>query len=277
MYDVCVSIVTTNEKALTERCLKSFYEDMEGVNLSFHGVIVDNHSNDGVESLAQMFPQFSVIQQTKNRGFGASHNRGFRSCDARYFFILNPDTFFQKGQCLVSRLYRFMEEHDKVGIVAPKLLYPDGSLQYSCRRFPLFLQPLYSRTRLGERGSGKRIADHFFMKDFDHASLRLVDWVLGSAMLVRTSVFNEIGGFDERFWMYVEDTDLCRRVWEAGHLVYFFPEVALEHALQRLSAKEKGVIPSLMKNRYAWEHLSSWLKYFWKWRGTQRYYLDYPK
>lgn len=277
MYDVCISIVTTNERALAERCLRSLYEDMEGEAFSFYGVIVDNHSNDAIVDLAERFPQFSVIQQDENKGFGASHNRGFRACEAKYFFILNPDTIFLKGQHLVRRLYAFMEEHPKAGIVAPKLLYPDGSLQYSCRRFPMFRQPLYIRTQLGQRGRGKRIADHFLMKDFDHASLRLVDWVLGSAMFVRSSVFAEMGGFDERFWMYVEDTDLCRRMWEAGHLVYYLPEVTLEHALQRLSAQVKGVIPSFVKNRYARAHLLSWLQYFWKWRGTNKYYLDYPR
>lgn len=275
MLDLCISLVTTNERSLIEKCLESLFSDLLDSKLTFKIVIVDNASTDGIEEVASRSPDMHFIKQQQNEGFGKSHNQTFRAVpDAKYYLVLNPDTVFEPGSQTLRKMYDFMESHPDVGIAGPKLLYPDGGLQYSCYRFPKFLQPLYSRTKLGERGRGQLIRDHFIMKDFDHASTRPVDWVMGSVMFARGEAVARVGGFDDRFWMYAEDSDWCRRMWNAGWKVYYFHEVSLSHIHGRFSARVPGVVNALLKNRYARVHLYSWLQYSWKWRNTEKNYGD---
>ncbi len=273
MYNICITMVSTNEAETVKTCLASMYEDIAGSNLNIGVVIVDNASTDGIENMLKTyFPEVRLIHQEQNEGFGKSHNKAMSIVSADYYFVLNPDTIFPQGQGLLQRLFRFMEEHKNVGMVGPKIVYPDGSLQYSCFRFPTFTQPIYSRTKLGKKGKGKTKADHFLMKDFDHNQTRPVDWIMGSAMFVRGAAIKEVGMFDDRFWMYAEDSDWCRRMWEAHRPVYYVHDVYIKHVHGRASAKVPGIINALVKNKYARVHLISWIKYFWKWRGNYKYY-----
>lgn len=275
MHDICVTIVNTNEVELIKNCLRTMQADSVDSGLDIYTVIVDNASVENPASLLQEnFLQLKLILQKKNLGFGRSHNTAIQSVDAKYYFVLNPDTTFEFGGHFFRSLYDFMEAHPKVGVVGPKIVYPDGSLQYSCYRFPSFWQPIYSRTKQGKVGKGKLIADRFVMKDFDHHKTIPVDWVMGSAMFVRKRALDEVGMFDDRFWMYAEDADWCRRMWEAGWAVYYMPEAVLKHLHIRASAKVPGVINALLKNKFARVHLFSWLKYFWKWRGNHKYYAE---
>lgn len=274
MKDICITLVATNEKKQLETCFATLFPDIAASELDVQVVVVDNASTDGVgEWLKDTYPQVTYIRQEENNGFGASHNIAMDACtDAAYYFILNPDTSFTQGTEFLKHMKAWMDAHPKVGMAGPKIFYPDGSLQYSCYRFPTFLQPLYSRTKLGRKGSGKEIADKFQMKDFDHNSTIPVDWIMGSAMFVRKAAIDAVGGFDDVFWMYAEDSDWCRRMWEAGWPVYYVHDITLSHVHGRASAKVPGVLNALIKNKYARVHLRSWMKYFWKWRGNHKYY-----
>lgn len=273
MYDVCITMVNTNEQDDIERCLDSLYRDMKGSTLKWTVVLVDNASDVDIEPiLKEKFPEVKLVRQEKNEGFGKSHNRAIKHVDAKYYFVLNPDTTFENGGKLVERLHEFMENRPEVGMSGPKIVYPDGSLQYSCWRFPTFLQPIFSRTKWGKKGKGKETADRFMMKDFDHKKTLPVDAIMGSAMFVRKNAINEIGGFDDLFWMYFEDIDWCKRMWEEGWPVYYVHDIVLNHFHRRASAQVPGVINALVKNKYARVHFLSWFKYFWKWRGNHKYY-----
>lgn len=273
MYHICVTMVATNESETVKTCLTSLYEDIKDSNLNIGVVLVDNASTDGTQNMLKtFFPNVLYIRQQENEGFGKSHNKAMEKVEADYYFVLNPDTIFPQGQGLLQHLYQFMEDHPTVGMAGPKIVYPDGSLQYSCFRFPTFTQPIYSRTKLGKRGNGKVKADHFLMKDFDHNQTRPVDWIMGSAMFVRGRAIKQVGMFDDRFWMYAEDSDWCRRMWEAHRPVYYVHDVYIKHVHGRASAKVPGIINALVKNRYARVHLISWMKYFWKWRGNYKFY-----
>ena len=107
------------------------------------------------------------------------------------------------------------------------------------------------------------------MEDFSHDRRRMVDWVQGSAFMIDGALFDELGGFDERFWMYFEDIDLCRRSWRAGRPVYYLPDVELFHAYGKESDQGAGVVENVLKNRKARTHIMSWLKYSWKWMGEK--------
>lgn len=272
MVDVCVTIVNTNELEEIEKSLNSLYADSRDPNLSFSVAIVDNGSNENVDGLKNRFANLEVIKQGKNMGFGYSHNRVFEKIPARYYFILNPDTEFPAGQNFLAKFVKFMDNNPKIGIAGPKIFYPDGTLQYSCYRFPSFFQPFFSRTSFGRTKIGRKATDRYLMKDFDHNSTRPIDWVMGSAMFFRREVYLKLGGFDQRYFMYAEDSDLCRRIWEAGWAVYYVHDIHLKHTHGRASAKVPNPLIAVLKNKFTRVHIVSWLKYFLKWRGNRRYY-----
>lgn len=271
-YDICVTLVNTGEKKEITHTLKTLFDNTARCGLKVGVAIVDNASGDGVKELESIFPNTKVFVQNKNNGFGAGHNRACQMFDADYYFILNPDTEFFGDSCVLEKMYKFMEENPRVGVLGPKIVYPNGDLQYSCYRFPVFTQPFFRRTIWGQSGKGKKLNDHFLMKDFSHEEVRPVDWLMGSALFIRGRAFKEVGGFDERYWMYAEDSDLCRQLWERHWAVYYYPEVCIRHVHGRASSKVPGIIRALLTNRFARVHLISWLKYFWKWRGNHKYY-----
>ena len=272
MFDVCITIVNTKEKDQIIAALRSLYADSGKADLSLAVAIVDNNSCDGIEELAGMFRNTEVIRQSANEGFGKSHNKAFAAIKAKYYFVLNPDTEFPAGQNFLRRMYDFMEKHKRIGMIGPKIVYPDGSLQYSCWRFPKNIQPLYQRTKLGKTKRGKKKVDYHHMKDFDHNKTLPVDAIMGSAMFVRGEAIKEVGMFDERYWMYYEDIDWCHRMWDYGWPVYYVHDIVLKHSHGRGSAKVPGIINALIKNKLARIHLKSWLQYVWKWRSKYKYY-----
>ncbi|PIT88289.1 MAG: hypothetical protein COU29_03415 [Candidatus Magasanikbacteria bacterium CG10_big_fil_rev_8_21_14_0_10_36_32] len=273
MFDVCISIVNTKERSEVEQALTTLLADSVNSKLDIGIVVVDNNSNEAIEELENKFPNLITIKHNRNMGFGYSHNRAIEKMPARYYFILNPDTEFPVGQNFLRKFVDYMDAHLKIGLAGPRIFYPDGTLQYSCYRFPTFFQPLYSRTKFGATKVGLAATHDYLMKDFDHQTTKPVDWVMGSAMFLRRSAYEQVGGFDENFFMYAEDSDLCRRLWENGWTVYYVHNIFLSHVHVRASAKTSGVLKSIFKNKFTRIHILSWLKYFFKWRGNRKYYV----
>lgn len=273
MRDITITIVNYKMKEDIEKCLSSLLKDYSSSGLNVQITVVDNASGDDIEKfIAEKFPNVKCVMNEENHGFGRAHNIGIKAFPAKYHFILNPDTYFPTGQNAVRRLYDYMEQNPRVGLVAPKLVYPDESLQYSCYRFPGFWHPFFRRTKYGESRSGRRRNSHLLMHDFSHNETIPVDWVMGSAMFARGNMIAEVGYFDENFWMYYEDSDLCRRLWEKGYPVYYLHDVILHHTLTRGSASTPGIIRAIIKNPLVRSHIRSWLRYMWKWRGNSKYY-----
>ncbi len=261
--DVAIVVVTHNK--LIPECLPSVRRAMESSSLKTAFVLVDNGSTTfDPDQAAKEIPGAIVIRQP-NRGFGNGCNRGAAEVDADVYFFLNPDTILHDVQVL-EKLYAFLKAHPKAGIVAPRLLYPDGTLQETCRRFPPWHVPFLRRTSVGKSGGPKRALDRFLMRDYDHETLRLVDWAQGSALLMDGALFRALGGFDERYFMYYEDVDLCRRAWLAGRPVYYDPSAELTHVYAR-DSMDGGVLRSLLRRRTAREHFKSWIKYTLRWGG----------
>lgn len=237
--------------------------------------VADNTSNvDGIkEALATKFPKVNYIDCGGNVGFGKGNTLGFRATPARYYFALNRDTIIPDNSRTIERLIRFMDEHPQIGCIGPKLVNLDGTLQYSCYRFDwpsILIKPLKQINWDQKYEWVRRRTDHLLMKDFNHNSTKPVDWVLGAAMIVRQEVVDKIGWFDERYLAYLEDCDWCRTMWENGFPVYYVHDIVVKHAHARDSAKVPGIIKALVKNKTARIHLSSWLKYIWKWRGKYK-------
>jgi N-acetylglucosaminyl-diphospho-decaprenol L-rhamnosyltransferase len=232
---------------------------MDWGDLTREIIVVDNASLGELAQVAKNYPEVKIIKSEKNLGMGGGNNLGAKKSLGEFILILNPDTTV-KGNAIL-KLHQYLKENKKAGIVGPKLLNPDGSLQYSCFRFPKIYTPILRRTFFG-KFAPQEISD-FLMKDFNHAETRAVDWLMGSCLLARREIFEKDGFlFDEKYFMYFEDTDLCRRVKEKyGQEVVYYPEAVVVHDHGRASA-EKPWYVAPFTDRLAREHLKSWFKYF---------------
>jgi GT2 family glycosyltransferase len=217
--EVSVSIVNAGNRDLLLACLESLSgEDAEVV-------VLDNASEDGsVDAVRARFPGVRVIGQAFRAGFGANHNAVIRSTSGRYVLLLNDDTTSEDWG--LARMTAYLDAHPEVAALGPRLVFPDGSAQQSAWRFP---SPGWSATgalTLGKVG----------IEQSRGRSVRPVDWVTGAAIVLRRSVLDEVGLFDEGFFMYSEETDLCRRMRDAGHEIVWFPDVTVVHHVARTTA-----------------------------------------
>ncbi|OGF22575.1 hypothetical protein A2Y83_00510 [Candidatus Falkowbacteria bacterium RBG_13_39_14] len=236
-------------------------------NLQYEIIVVDNGSNDGIEEmLLKNFPEVKLISLDENRGYGGGNNAGMKAACGKYVLILNPDITVLGGA--IERMYSFMEAHPEIGILGPQLLNPDGTIQPSCMRFYKFFTPIYRRLSfLHYFPFVKKELDRFEMDDFDHReNHEIEDWIFGPCLMVRKSALDRAGFFDERFLLFFEDTDLCRRFKLAGWKIYYLADAKVIHMDERLSQKSKGL--KALRHKTTWIHISSWIKYFWKWRGA---------
>jgi len=264
--DLSIIIVNYKTKEKTLRCVESIRKsNLDGI--TYEIIVVDNNSNDKVgEEIERKFHnEVFFIQNKKNLGMGAGNNVGIKKSKGEYLLILNADIVVFSDS--IKKLLEYIKKDKKVGLVAPKLLYPDKSAQQSYFRFPSFFLPLFRRTFLAR--FGKKYLHNFLIKDFDCVNIGKVDWIMGSCFVVNKSIMEKLGNFDERFFMYLEDTDLCRRIWKFGLSVIYNPHITVIHDHGRGSAKQPWYI-ALFVNKLAREHLKSWLRYFWKWKGVKK-------
>lgn len=225
-------------------------------------IVVDNGSADGCgDMVAANFPQARFIQSKKNLGMGAGNNLGLRAASSKYVLIINPDIVILPGA--LAELYAFMETHPQAGAAGPRLNNPDGSLQPSCFLLPRFSTFLYRRTFLGETADGQEYLNRFMLADWDHLDARPVDWVIGAALIIRQDVLRKVGYFDERFFLFMEDVDLERRIKNTGSEIWYAASVKFIHYPHRLSGGNLSLKSLWQKT--TWVHITSWLKYFWKW------------
>ncbi|HXV02497.1 MAG TPA: glycosyltransferase family 2 protein [Gaiellaceae bacterium] len=219
MPDLAVVVVTYNGLPYVERTLESV--------AGLETVVVDHGSTDGTLDLVrERFPEVRVFEQ-ENRGLAAGWNRGIRETSAPYVLVLNADAWLV-GEA-AEQLVRFAEDHVRAGYVGPKLLNPDGTLQPSVRSFPtpwrlateyLFLRKLAPRSRA---------LNAFYGAGFGHDEARVVDFTKGAAFLLRRAAFEEVGPFDEEFFLFSEETDWCYRLREAGWQALFDPDAEAVH------------------------------------------------
>jgi len=253
--NLSIVIVTHNSRSPVERCLESIEAGPPAS--PFEILVVDNASTDGTpDMVAGRFPSVRLLRNRDNVGYSRGVNQGIRSSTGRHILILNPDIVV--GERSIDRLVDFLERTPDAGIAASKLVYPDGRLQPSCRRFYNFTVLLLRRTFLGKLFPNARLLRDHLMMDYDHESARRVDWVIGACMLVRREAIERVGSMDERFFLYFEDIDWCYRMGKHGWSVYYVPDSVMVHSYERSSAKSVFRKPFLI-------HLLSMLRYVEKW------------
>lgn len=262
--DLSLLLVHTFESRIARQTLRNIRRIAPQIQLEI--LVIDNNPRAGFGALlAKEFPEVRYLPMDKNRGFGSAMNVGIRAAKGEMVFVFNPDLAPEIGS--FEKLLAYIRAHDEVGMVGPRLQNPDGSLQYSAFAHPTLLIPALRRTFLGKTMWGKNVLAAFQLRDRDHTLTQQVDWLMGSAMLARRADLLALGGFDERFFMYYEDADLCRRIHEMGKQVIYFPEARMIHYHRRASAD--GSFIRQIFNPLTWQHIRSAIVYAKKYRhGT---------
>jgi GT2 family glycosyltransferase len=191
-------------------------------------VVVDNGSTDGtVEQIARCFPDVEVLVQPDNPGYGAAANRGAERCESDAFLLLNGDTHVDPTT--IGRLHDYLREHPSVAIVGPRLVGTNGKLQHSTFPFPSTLDVLVGETGLLHVLRRVPIVRDRLLRTWDHSRARAVPWVVGAVLAIRRDAFEAVGGFDEQFFMYGEEVDLCWRLAAAGYATHYAPVTTVVH------------------------------------------------
>jgi len=261
---ISIIIPNYNQKNFLKVCLNGLFKVQ--LKSEYEIIIVDNGSKDGSQETIKQLNNLAkglikFILNKKNLGFGAACNVGIKKAKGDYLLILNPDIAVLKGS--IESLVKCMEENKKAGIIGPRLLNPDRSIQKSCYHYPSWYIPILRRTFLGSLGWAREKISYYLMADFDHQKTRSVDWILGAALMIRKEMLKKIGLFDQRFFLYFEDVDLCRRASQRGWEIVYCPLAEMFHYHQRDSAR-LGIFSLFSK--FTWIHIASAIKYFSKWR-----------
>lgn len=250
--DLTVIILNWNTRELLKESLQSLLDQPPGPNTQI--IVADNASEDGSREMVRaLFPNVTLVVNTSNIGFGAGNNAALPLATGRYVLFLNSDTKVTAGA--LQTLVAYADANPDIGILGPKLLNADGSLQYSCRQYPNLATGFFRNTPLGRLFPRNRFASDYLMKDWDHATPRDVDWVSGAALMMRRALLDQIGAFDEDFYMYCEDVDLC---WRANHAnpwrVTYLPDAVIYHYI----GKSSDMVPARMTYEF---HRSQYLFY----------------
>ncbi len=246
---ISVIIVNYNVRVFLEHCLDSLARALQEV--SHEIIVVDNASDDGsVEMIRHKYPNVVRIENNQNVGFGKANNQGARTAGGDILFFLNPDTVVQEDT--IEKLVQYYEQQPKAGIVGCKVLNPDGTLQPACRRS--FPSPWVAFTKISGLSSlfpRSRFFSRYNLSYLNPDDTHEVDAVSGACLSIRKTVFNKLGGFDEQFFMFGEDLDLCYRVKQAGWQVWYLPTTRIIHykgeSVRRSDMKEVRVFYHAMQ------------------------------
>ena len=255
--DLSIIIVTYNSGKFIRNCIESILSDENIYKKEI--ILVDNDSSDLTISIAESYnSSIHLIRNTKNSGYAAGNNIGIRYSKGRNVLILNPDIVL--GPDFITKSLEFLESNQNIGIIGPKLLYPDNQIQESCRKFFSIRTIIMRRSIFGKLFPQSKYLKEHLMSDWDHNSIRDVDWVLGACILMRREAIEKLGYFDEGYRLYFEDVDLCYRMHKSGLRVVYNPNVICIHHHQRESAKSF--------NKQTYWHIQSGIRFFRKhgWR-----------
>jgi len=232
-----IVIVNCNVKNLLKKCLESILKYEK--DTEFEVIVVDNDSKDHSQEMVKSnFPHVKLIENKRNLGFSHGCNQGIRESQGRYILLLNPDTELTPGG--FKKMIDFMDSRPEIGICGPKMTDRNGNLQFSCRSFPSYLTAISSSQSVLNRIFPKNpLSRKYLLKDQDHSQIREVDWVSGSCLLVKREMLEKVGLLDQRFFMYVEDVDLCYRAKKTGFSVFYFPPVLVIHHIGKSTQKKK--------------------------------------
>lgn len=272
VHDLSIIVVNWNVKDLLRRCLTSVIASLgsgKGSQLSSELIVVDNASSDGsVAMLRDEFPIVHLVANQENVGFTKGNNQGVAWSDGRYVLLLNPDTEIV-GDAF-GEMVAYMDAHHGVGALGPQLLYPDGQVQSSRRRFPDLRTAYLESTFVQQWFSGSGILKRYYVLDASDDETLSVDWVVGACLLMRRETMKEVGPLDERFFMYSEELDWCYRAKQMGWEVVYLPTAKVIHHVGKSSEQ----VLSVQHVQFQRSKVLFFKKHHGSWRGeTLRVFL----
>lgn len=234
-YQLIVSIVHYNTPELLRSCLDAFYREGSAVRRKI--VVVDNASTPALRAGDfAAYPDLALISNSRNAGFGSANNQVFKQWEADWYLVTNPDVRPARGS--LGSLLKQAAFRPRLGAMGVRLRYPDGRPQYSCRRYPTLRSVLLRGLLPEDKAARFRVIQNYLMMETAPETPTPVDWMLGSCLLLRAEALKQVGGFDEGFFMYYEDIDLCFRLRKAGWRVEYHPGVEWVHDYRRESARQ---------------------------------------
>ena len=243
MVDISIIIVNWNLQDLLEQCLNSIYQNLHNIN--FEVFVVDNNSSDNsVEMIKRKFPTVTLVANKENIGFSRANNQAIRRSKGEYILLLNPDTIIVGNA--IQNMLNHMRKNKKIGALGPKVVDSDNTIQPGCvREYPSILNEFCKLMRFDR--FFLNINNRLFSRSTIHKTKfntkREVKVLSGSCMFLRSECVKEINGFDEQFFLYGEDVDLCYRIRQKGWLVYYLPEATVTHYAHRASEKSLEFSP----------------------------------
>ncbi len=256
-----IVILNYNTSNLLRLCLQNLLE--LDLNFDYEVIVVDNASRDGsVEMMREKFPNIKLIAEKTNWGHAKGNNLGIKEAKGDYVLILNTDIIFKNSEDF-NKIISYLDQHPEIGMLGPKLLNGDLSIQNSCFRPYGTFTPIYRRTPLGKLSFAKKDLQNHLMWDFDHKENREVEWLLGACMFILKDFLDKFGGLEEKFFLYFADYELCDRIRAQGLKVYYYADVnSIIHYHNRASAKGSiwGGLGSLF-NYVTRIHIKDWLTY----------------
>lgn len=219
-------VVNYNTRELLASCVQSLKTLRQAGEIQRIIVVDSESADDSAEHIRERFPDVEVLE-VPNRGYGAAANAGIARSRARYYLVLNADTFVPPGS--VTRLAAMLDGYEKLGIVGPRLMLPNGDIQPSRRRFPDRLTPLFESTIIQEWWPSNPWTRRYYVEDSPEGRTQLVDWVVGAAMMVRAAAVDQVGGFDETFRMFAEEAEWAHRMRRLGWRTAYVPSATITH------------------------------------------------
>ncbi len=230
MIDLSVIIVNYNVKELLEQCINSIFTASADLNVEI--IVVDNNSFDGsiayMKSKFPSNPQLKLIDSPVNLGFAKANNLGAKEAKGEYLLILNPDTILQEDT--LDKTLKFYKENKGIGALTCKLILPNGQLDLACRRsFPTPFVAVYRIIGLSRLFPKSKTFGKYNLTYLDENNTYEVDAIVGAFMLIKKEIYDTVKGFDEDYFMYGEDLDLCYRIKKAGYKIFYYPETSIIH------------------------------------------------
>jgi len=233
--DLSVVIITYNSSQYISECLRSILPELGDLKVEI--ILIDNNSDDKSLEFATKFSEselpenisVQIIANNVNVGYAAANNQGMKISSGKYLLLLHPDVNIREDSLKV--LLDTLNEESSFGMVAPQFLFPDESIQPSCRRFPNYSSVIYEVLGLTKLFSRSKTFNAWKMGDFDHSSRREVDQPMSACVLVKREVMDQVGLMDEQFVMFFNDVDWCKRIKDAGWKIVFNPDAKVKHVL----------------------------------------------
>ncbi len=256
-FKISIILVNFNSQEFLLNCLNSLYARFDKRDDCFEVIVVDNNSSDdSCQMVRQNFPNVVLIENPVNLGFGSANNLAVKQAKGDYVLLLNPDTVVDDN--ILDEALKFFEHHsDNKSAFGGMLLNSDGTEQRGSRRsFPTLINAFLHFTKLDKVWQYKKAYDLSWLPVETHQ----VDCVSGACIAMPKAMYEALGGFDEQFFLHFEDIDLCKRIWQAGYKLWFYPQVRVFHIKGGSSTTSESI--KIKVNKWFLDSLG---KYLWKW------------